>query len=116
MKLSQFENEEALEVLDRIMEPVSVIVTDTGFISLVQQGTPRIVIAKEVIKNHKKEVIEILAALNGETPETYRFTLISLLRDAMEVMDDPDLAMVFQSQSPRKEEESSGSALESIVE
>lgn len=110
MKLSQFEDEQALEILERIIDPISVIMTDVEFVSLVRQHKPKILLAKEVVKNHKKEMIELISALNGETPETYHFTLISLIKDAMELMDDPELNEVFQSQGQTRGVTSSVSA------
>lgn len=112
MKLSEFKDEEALEILEKILDPVSVIMTDMRFVSLVRTNKPKIIIAKEIVKDHKKEVVEILAAVNGETPETYHFTLISLLKDAVDLLDDPDLNEVFQWQGQTGGVKSSVSALE----
>lgn len=118
MKLSQFENEEALEVLEKIMNPIAAIVTDSKIKKLLQDNKPQIFIAKEIVKNYKKEVIEILSALNGKTPDTYKFTLISLLKEISELMDElkdeSELRTVFQLQSQMTEEESSGSVVENI--
>lgn len=112
MKLSEFENEQALDILADIIDPISVIMIDKEFVELARSGKPKIILAKVAIKQHKKEIIEIIAAMHGETPETYRFNLVTLTKDLFNFFNDPDLQMVFQSQGQTMQNESSGSATE----
>lgn len=115
MKLADFKDDEALELLEKILDPVCVIMANKEIVSMWKRGKRDIFLARAVIKNHKKEIVEIIAAMHKEDPDKVHFTLPSLLRDVMDLMDDPDLDAVFTSQSQRTVEESSGSATGNTV-
>lgn len=112
MRLSEIEGEQALDVLADIIDPIAEIATDEKVQNIYNSGEPKIMIAKEMLKNHKKAVIQIMAALDGEDPETYRFTLTSLPAKVMDILNDPELEQLFQSQGQMKDKPSSGSATE----
>lgn len=118
MKLSDFKGEEALDVLADLIDPVTDIMVDDEVEKLYRSGKPKLLLAKYIIKNHKKSVIEILAILNRKTVEEYvkEMTLITLPRTLLELMDDEDLMQLFQSQGQMTEENPSGSATESTEE
>lgn len=116
MKLSDFENEEALDLLANIIDPLSVIMTDEEFVDTVRSGKPKLLIAKTAIKNHKKELVEIIATMHGETPDIYRFNIITLTADILDLINDPELESVFISQGQKMLKGSFGSAMESTEE
>lgn len=114
MKLSDFKGEEALDVLAELIEPAATIMADPEVSNLYKSGKPKILLAKHIIKNHKKEVITILAVLDEEDPNKYgeKITLVSLPLKVIELLSDEDLLQLFQFQGQTMEETSSGSATE----
>jgi len=116
MKLSDVKDEEALDLLANILDPLSVIMTDKDFVDIIRSGKPKLLAAKTAIKSHKKELIEVIAAMHEKSPEEYHFTVISLTRDVLDILNDPELQVVFTSQSQMMPGESFGSATENIEE
>lgn len=116
MKLSEYKGEQALDMLADIIEPAAIIMADKEIAAFAKSGMPAIKFVKPIIKNHKKEVIEILAVLNGEDPKRYaeKVNLFTLPKKLLEIINDPDLMSLFSSQGQKMDETSSGSATESI--
>ena len=118
MKLSDFRGEEAIEVLAEIIEPLALICADPEIAALNQKegGTPMLAYVKPMLKNHSKEVIEILAILNKQPTEEYKagLTLATLPLQVLELINDPEIQNLFysQSQSPIDTSAISGSVTE----
>lgn len=113
MKLSDIKGEEAFDVLADIVDPIAKIAADKQVRKEYASSKPKLYVVKYIVKNHSKELIEILARLNLKTVEEYRETLnlVSLPLELMELLNDPDILAIFQSQS-QAEETSSGSVTE----
>lgn len=116
MKLSEYKGEKALDILADIIEPAATIMADKEVANFAKSGKPVIKLIKPLIKNHKREVIEIMAILEGEDPEEYaeKVNLFTLPAKLLELLNDQDLKSLFTSQGQKTEETSSGSAMESI--
>ena len=114
MKLSDIKGEAAIDALADLLEPIAEIISDKEFVALSRRNAPKIDLIKTALKKHKKAVIEILAILDGETPETYEVNLVTLPMKALEVLNDPMVASLFQSQGQMMPDQSSGSAMENI--
>lgn len=99
MKLSDIKGEAAIDALADLMEPAAAIFADENIQRSISSGEPKLLLAKKLLKLHKKEVIKILAILDGEDPATYEPTLLSLPVKLLEILNDPDLADLFTSQS-----------------
>ena len=65
MKLSEYKNEDALELLADLIEPVSVLMTDEQLKKMVTADAKKLDIARYLLKSHNKEIIAVLARLNG---------------------------------------------------
>lgn len=117
MKLSDYKGEEALDKLVDLLEPVIEITSDKEIAALAKEKPPVFKIVRLAIKNHKKQVIEILAILDGEDPKTYaeKVNLFTLPIKLLEVLNDPELMSLFTSQG-KKLETLSTSATESSTE
>lgn len=113
MKLSDYKGEQAIDILVDLMEPATAIMADKEIAQLAQSKVPMVKLAKAVIKNHKKEVIEILAVLDGEDPKEYakKMTVFSLPVKLLEILNDPLMKDLFSSQG-QMTEASSTSATE----
>lgn len=115
MRLSDIKGERALDVLADILEPAAVIMTDKEFLAHARGGS-KLKAAQVVIRNHKKEIIAIMARLNGVEPENYEFNLISLPVQVIQLLNDPEAMILFQLQGQNGANGSSGSATENTEE
>lgn len=111
MKLSEIKGEQAIEVISQIIEPATEIMTDVEFRDLARKrNIPKAI--SVALKNHKKAVLEILAALDGEDPGNYNPSLLSIPAKLLELFNDPELMALFSSQDLTLEKRSSGPVLE----
>ena len=115
-KLSEIKNEDALDFIADIIEPLSRICGDPELAEYRKNGEKITVanLAKWVIKHHKSDVIECLAIIDGEPVEEYNRSVMEITFRVLEIMNDKDLISLFTSQSLTTEKTSSGSATENI--
>ena len=116
MKLTEIENEQALDFLADVIDPIAKIMSDEKVEKMNKAQKPVLTMASYILKSHKKEVIEIVAMMHGENPATYRFNTVSLLHDVVDVLNDPDVLSLFSLQGQMMEDEHSGSATENTEE
>ena len=111
-KLSEYKDEEALDLLADLMEPVTEIITDKEVVEAFFKKT-RLSGIMLAIKKHKKAVFECMAILDGVPVEEYHCNLITLPKTILAVVNDKEFLTFFKSQGQEYlEEESSGSATE----
>lgn len=96
MKISEYRDEEALELLANISEPAIEIFADEQLADLIRQKKSGKAVSW-AIKNHKKEVMELLAALEGVPVEEYHCTIFSLPAKLIEILSDKELIAFFSS-------------------
>lgn len=114
MNLQNIKGEKALDVLADIIEPATTIIADKE-IGEMMRGGKTIKAMSRALKEYKPQVVEILAALAGETPEEYKqkITVLSLPVALLRLFNDPDVAeLLFQSQAQTVGATSSGPATE----
>ena len=111
-KLSEYKNEEALDLLADILEPVAHIFADKDFVEQLQ--TNKMSAIQHVIRNHKSDVLTIMARLEGVSVDEYQCTIFTLPMALINMLNDPDLIDFFKSQGLKINEESFGSAMENI--
>jgi len=102
MRLSDIKNEQALDTLADIIEPTANILADETVKEMFRTES-KLKLVAYIIKNHKQSVIEILARLDGQDPDTYTFTLLSLPKKVLELLNDPELVDLFTSQAQESE-------------
>lgn len=101
MKLSDYKGEAALDVLADIIEPLSSMFADDEIQALAKaDNTAPLQYIKPILKNHKKEIIEILARLDNEPVDEYKakITLLTLPVKIVEFINDSEVQALFQSQ------------------
>jgi hypothetical protein len=113
MRLSDIKGEKALDLLVDLIDPITLIMADERIVQTYKSNKPRIVLIKDLIAYHKKEVLVIFALLNGEDPETYSPSIIALPKMLLDLINDPELMDLFHLQNQMTGSESSGSAMES---
>lgn len=124
MKLSQIRGERVLDVIAQIIEPAANIAEDEAAAALFKREklpegmTVRDFIFKRarksipaLLKDHKADIITLLAVIEGVSPEEYTgaLNLPKLLKDLIELMTDDAFSSLFISAQTGS---SSGSAQE----
>lgn len=125
MKLSDIKGERCLDVVADLIEPIASMAKDEDVVALfkptkipdgetsqeffadrMRAGLPKL------LRNHRSEIIQILASLEGVTPAVYKKTLTmpKLISDAFEVLTDSSITAFLSS--PATTETSCGSASE----
>lgn len=113
MKLSEYQNEDALDLLADLLEPVSNFLSDKKFEKLFKEGNKMKVIQYCLkTKARQKDILTILARLEGVPLKEYKANIFSLPVKLMELWDDEELVSFFVSQGFGMGNESSGSATE----
>lgn len=112
MKLSEIKGEAALDALADMIEPAAEIVSDVHFVKCIRDNN-RLKATQIALKNHKKAIIAMLAALDGTKPEDCEVNILTLPKKLLELLNDPDVVSLFQSQGTVT---SSGSAMENTEE
>ena len=103
MRLSDIHGEKAIDALADLIEPLSVIFADPEVQNSVKKDEPKMILCRKILKAHAKEVITILAILDGEKPELYDVTLLSLPMKLLELLNDPEVQSLFTLQAPNAE-------------
>ena len=116
MKLSEYKGEEALEVLADLLEPSLDIFTDKKLLALIKEKDSKAKAITYALKEHKRSVLEIMAALEGVPVEKYECNVLSLPAKILEILNDKELMDFFSSQLPKEALTSFGSATESTEE
>ena len=112
-KISEYKDEEALDILADLIEPAETIFSDKDVQSANSKSMWKAV--KVAIKKHKKEVMEIMAILDGVPVEDLHINVLSLPIKVMEVISDKDLVNFFVLQGQNMESTSSGSVMENTI-
>ena len=116
MRLSDYKGDEALDVLADLIDPIAEIASDREVLDILAHGKKRLDAIKIMLKNHKRSVIQVLAALDREDPDTYKVSVLTLPLKLMELLNDPEVQSLFTSAEPTADATPSGSASESREE
>ncbi len=111
MSISKLEGDAALDALADLIEPAAVTFGDPQMRALIESGQ-KIEAIKYAIKEHKREVTEILAVLEGKDPAKYKPRLLTLPIKLMEIINDDEIQTLFFSQASQTEIANSGSTTE----
>lgn len=117
-KLSEIQNEDAIDVLADLLDPIAEISKDKEVRApkKLEDGTEvpktRLEIVQTILKRHKRAVIQILAILDGVPLEEYKINMIQIPAKVYECLNDKDILAFFQSQGLNLSDAPSGSATE----
>lgn len=111
MKLSEYKDEDALDVLADLVEPAAEIFSDKE-IKVAADGGNRARAVAVAIKRHKKAVIAIMAALERKPVEEFHCNVLTLPIKLIEILNDPDVMALFPFAGQTAERKPSGSLLE----
>ena len=93
MKLSEYQGEEALDLLADLIEPAGEIMSDKEIGEVFKKN--RFKAIGMAIKNHKKAVMQIMAAMDGVPVDEYKCNVLTLPVKILEILNDPELVQLF---------------------
>lgn len=108
MKLSDFKDEAALDLLADIIEPATEIMADADMKKLFFED--RVKCAAYVLRTHKRAIMTILAAMDGKSNDEFHCSIFTAPGRVLEILNDPEMKEFFMSQGLRAGAKPSGSA------
>lgn len=111
MKLSEYKNEQAIEILAKLLGPVSKIMTDIKVKKLFEKGATKIEMTQVLLENYSHEIIEILAIIDDTPVEEYEVNVFTLPKKLLEILNDEELSDFFGLQGQNLAQTSFGSAM-----
>ena len=114
MKLSEYQGEAALDILADLIEPAGEIMSDKEIGEVFKKN--RFKAIGLAIRNHKKAVMQIMAAMDGVPVDEYNCNVFTLPVKILELLNDPDIVQLFTYQGQTGDANSSGSVSENTEE
>ena len=111
MKLNELKNEQAIEVLADMFDPIIEIASDSKVVSAARSDN-KILMVKCILKDHARAVFELMALSEGVPAEEYECDILTLPVKLLELFNKPEFSVLFQSQGQKMGETSFGSATE----
>lgn len=93
-KLSELKNEEGIIVIGKILSPIGKLLSGGER----KEKENNLEYFGRMLQSNPKEALEIMAALDGVPIEEYNVSLVEILHNLNEMINDPDLADLFNSQ------------------
>lgn len=115
-RLSEYKNEEAIDLLVEILDPCAEMMSDEEAMDLLNDKDTRMDGVKLIIKNHKRAVISLLAALDGIPVDQYECSFFAIPLRLIEILNDKELLSFFMDARTMSSETSFGSAMENTEE
>jgi hypothetical protein len=103
-KLSEIGNEGKLDIIADILEPMANIMQDKEIAKAAKESYLKAIQA--AIRLHKKEVIEILARIDGVPVKDYKYGMLELPFQLVSILQDGDVMSFFGSQALTESESS----------
>lgn len=111
MKLNEMKNEQAIEALADMLDPIIEIASDEQVVSAARSGDSLLMV-KRVLKDHSKAVLELMARSEGAEIENYECDILTLPMKLVELFNRPEFSFLFQSQGQKMDSTSFGSVME----
>lgn len=108
MKLSDFKDEKAIEIVAALLTPIGKIASNPQIAKAKNGNVAEL--ASAMLKHGKREVMDMLAILSDVDPKKYHCTAATVLHDVIEMISDEEFMKLFGLQ--RQNPASSGSASE----
>ena len=111
MKLNEIKNEQAIETLADMFDPIVEIASDEKVVSAAR-GNNKVLMVKYILKDHSRAVFELMALSEGVPVEEYECDILTLPAKLLDLFNRPEFSSLFQSQGQKMEKTSFGSATE----
>lgn len=79
LKILELENEQMMDALAELIDPLNEILTDDELKDIANGGGNALGIIKKILKDHKQSIIAILAVLDDVEPESVKVNILTLL-------------------------------------
>lgn len=111
-KLSDYKGDEAIDLWADLLDPLTKILGDKKVKDVIQSGKSKMEIAKEILKHHKKEAVEIMLRVDPEPIDGLNIILrlVAILSDIGQ--NDEIKSFFAYAEAVKTESESFGSATE----
>lgn len=109
MTLKDYTNEDALDMLADLIEPASAIINDPDVKFVGKQGNV-LKVVRLAMKKHPKEILQVLARIDGEDVETYSVNAPQMLMKLIRIVSDRDMMAFFGLAGAGENDGSFGSA------
>lgn len=97
-KLSEFKGEEATTLIGTVLLAICKILKNKENFKAYQNSGAMGLIGSALV-NTPREITNLMAMLNEKKPEDYEVNGATLIRDAYEIFEDPELLQLFGMQS-----------------
>ena len=94
MNILELDNEQALDALADLVEPLTEIVSDKEFRQAFGEGNRAKAIAN-LIRNHKQSIIEMLAVVDGVPVSEYKCNILTLPVRVVELLNNEAIRTLF---------------------
>ena len=112
-KLSDYKGDEAIELWADLLDPLTNILGDQKIQSVIQSGKPKLIVAKEILKKHKKDAMQILLRIDPE-PINGLNIVIRLVTVIADIGESEEIKTFFgYAEQEQTDNESGGSVTES---
>lgn len=92
--VGNLENEEMIEALGNVLESIEVLKEDEKLLKILESQNV-LKIGIYLCKNHSKEVVDIMASLEGTPREEYKLTIPKVIKALNEIKADDDMLAFF---------------------
>lgn len=114
MRLSDFKDEKAIEIVAKLLVPIGNIAANAKNFDARSKG--KLAFASALLQNNAKDVKDIFAILNEVEPGEYHTNAASVLMDTLEMLNDPALLELFGLQGQTSASSGSASTTGEAVE
>lgn len=115
MRPNEVKNEQAIEILADMFDPIMEIASDDKIVSAARSDN-KILMVKHILKDHSRAVLELMALSEGVPVEEYECDIFTLPVKLLELFNRPEFNFLFQSQGQKMKNHSFGSAMENTEE
>lgn len=91
MRISDFKNEDAIELMADLLEPIGDLISHKEVQEAIQSKQSKLAIARTMLKYGKEEILFILATLNGVPVSEFTCNPVSILKDLLIILNDPEM-------------------------
>lgn len=121
-KLSEFKDDEAMDVLAEILDPMVNMMKNKDFVLAIRGDKKkgirpnRVEAIKIAITKNRSDVVNIMAVLNETPVEEFHYNLLTLPQMMVEMFNDKELMDFFEYRSEKDSETPFGSVTENTEE
>lgn len=121
-KLSEFKDDEAMDVLAEILDPMVSMMQNKAFVLALRGDKDKEILPNRVeaikiaITDNRSDVVKIMAILNETPVEDFHYNLLTLPQMMVEMFNDKELMDFFGYRSEKDSQIPFGSAMENLEE